>query len=47
MRNVIKKTAKLLLALTISSMFLFSCSEDSVNPTADGMPDKSTLTTSK
>lgn len=32
MKNLMSKTAKLLIALSITSMFMVSCSEDNVEP---------------
>lgn len=47
MRSVITKSAKLLLALMIPSMFLFSCNEDSVEPSSNTKPDPKTITVPK
>lgn len=43
MRKMISKTAKLLLALMIPAMFLFSCNEDVVEPTNNVIPPKNKI----
>ncbi len=45
MRKVVSKTAKLLLAVMIPTMFLFSCSEDVVNPSNELIPPKDKIRT--